>query len=106
MPTEKSLTAEVAHFIVETRPARIPKDVMHLGKRSILDGIGLALSGNAAESGDIVRTYLRTLGCPTDKGCTVIGTNLKVPARFAAFANGVAIHADDYGDTQLAATQD
>jgi 2-methylcitrate dehydratase PrpD len=29
-----------------------------------------------------------------------------VPARFAAFANGIAIHADDYDDTQLAVAKD
>jgi 2-methylcitrate dehydratase PrpD len=108
MPTaqESSLTAYVARFITETKASRIPAEVMHLGKRSILDGIGLALAGNAAESGRIVRQYLKTLGCPLDKGCTVIGTGLKVPARFAAFANGIAIHADDYDDTQLAVAKD
>jgi 2-methylcitrate dehydratase PrpD len=103
---ESSLTAYVARFITETKASRIPAEVMHLGKRSILDGIGLALAGNAAESGHIVRQYLKTLGCPLDKGCTVIGTGLKVPARFAAFANGIAIHADDYDDTQLAVAKD
>jgi 2-methylcitrate dehydratase PrpD len=103
---ESSLTAYVARFITDTRASRIPADVMHLGKRSILDGIGLALAGNVAESGSIVRQYLKTLGCPTDKGSTVIGTPLKVPARFAAFANGIAIHADDYDDTQLATASD
>ncbi|MBI4203426.1 MAG: MmgE/PrpD family protein, partial [Betaproteobacteria bacterium] len=106
MANSDSLTAYVARFITRTRASAIPKDVMHQGKRSILDGIGLALAGNAAESGHIVRSYLKTLGCPTDKGCTVIGTNLKVPARFAAFANGIAIHADDYDDTQLAVAKD
>ncbi len=79
---------------------------MHLGKRSILDGLGLALAGNAAESGHIVRNYLKSLGVPLNRGATVIGTNLKVPARFAAFANGIAIHADDYDDTQLAVAKD
>ncbi len=106
MTKPESLTAYVAQFITDTQPRQIPADVMHLGKRSILDGIGLALAGNAAESGHIVRTYLKTLGCATDRGCTVIGTNLKVPARFAAFANGIAIHADDYDDTQLAVAKD
>jgi 2-methylcitrate dehydratase PrpD len=106
MTAEKSLTARVAQFIVDTRAARIPASVMRLGKRSILDGLGLALAGNAAESGRIVRAYLKTLGCPLDRGCTVIGTPLKVPARFAAFANGIAIHADDYDDTQLATAAD
>ena len=37
---------------------------------------------------------------------TVIGTNLKIAPRFAAFANGVGIHADDYDDTQLAVAAD
>src|SRR5437016_14144523 len=31
---------------------------------------------------------------------------MRVPARFAAFANGLAIHADDYHDTQLASGKD
>jgi 2-methylcitrate dehydratase PrpD len=80
--------------------------VTHLGKRSILDGIGLALAGSVAESGHIVRRYLSSLGCTAAKGSTVIGSPLKLPARFAAFANGVAIHADDYDDTQLAVARD
>ncbi|HET9403222.1 MAG TPA: MmgE/PrpD family protein [Burkholderiales bacterium] len=106
MTEPASLTAYVAQFVLDTRASRIPADVMHLGKRSILDGIGLALAGNAAESGHIVRTYLKSLGIATGKGATVIGTALKVPARFAAFANGIAIHADDYDDTQLAVAKD
>ena len=108
MPTapESSLTAYVARFVIGTKASAIPADVMRLGKRSVLDGIGLALAGNAAESGHIVRTYLKSLGIPTGKGATVIGTSMKVPARFAAFANGIAIHADDYDDTQLAVAKD
>ena len=105
MPASQSLTEDVAKFIVGTRASRIPADVMHLGKRSILDGIGLALAGNRAESGHLVREYLKSLGVRTG-GCTVIGTSLKVPPRFAAFANGIAIHADDYDDTQLAVAKD
>ncbi len=106
MANEKSLTAYVAQFIVDTRAKDIPADVMHLGKRSILDGLGLALAGNAAESGHIVRNYLRRLGIDTTRGCTVIGSALKAPPRFAAFANGIAVHADDYDDTQLAVAKD
>ncbi len=103
---EKSLTAYVADFIVRTRAADIPADVMHLGKRSILDGIGLALAGSVAESGHLVRKHLQSLGCSSAQGCTVIGSRMKLPARFAAFANGIAIHADDYDDTQLAVARD
>jgi len=31
MSSENSLTAYVAEFITETKPSRIPADVMHLG---------------------------------------------------------------------------
>ena len=37
---------------------------------------------------------------------TVIGASAKAPPRFAAFANGVSIHADDFDDTQLSAAKD
>src|SRR5437870_5051813 len=104
--SEESLTAYVADFITRARAANVPAEVTHLGKRSILDGIGLALAGSVAESGHIVRRYLRSLGCTTAQGSTVIGSPLELPARFAAFANGLAIHADDYDDTQLAIAKD
>ncbi len=101
-----TLTAYVADFIVRTRTRDVTADVMHLGKRSILDGIGLALAGSVAESGHIVRKHLQSLACAPRQGCTLIGTNMKMAARFAAFANGVAIHADDFDDTQLAVGKD
>jgi len=37
---------------------------------------------------------------------TVIGSSQRVAPRFAAFANAVGIHADDYDDTQLAVAKD
>jgi len=106
MPQPQALSAELARFVTRTTARDIPREVMHLGKRSLLDGLGLALAGNRAESGHVVRAYLKTLGVPLDRGATVIGSRLNVPPRFAAFANGVAIHADDYDDTQLAVAGD
>jgi 2-methylcitrate dehydratase PrpD len=101
-----SLTDYVAGFVVGTRAKDIPPDVAHLGKRSVLDGIGLALAGAASHQGEISRRYLVNLGIASAGGSTVIGSNLKLPARFAAFANGLTIHADDYDDTQLAVAKD
>ena len=101
-----SLTDSVAGFVVGAKAADIPSDVAHLGKRSVLDGVGLALAGAASECGHIAQKYLGNLGIANDKGSTVIGSNLRLPARFAAFANGLAIHADDYDDTQLAVAKD
>ena len=100
-----SLTAYVADFVASTKYSDIPKDVVHLGKKSILDGLGLALAGSVAKSGELVRRHLQGLGC-ADGVASIIGTPMRVPARFAAFANGTAIHADDYDDTQLAVAKD
>jgi 2-methylcitrate dehydratase PrpD len=51
-----------------------------------------------------VRGYLQDLACAGP--ATVIGTGLVTAPRFAAFANGIALHADDYDDTQLATRPD
>jgi 2-methylcitrate dehydratase PrpD len=93
------LTRYVAEFIVNTKYEDIPEDVVTLGKKTLLDGFGLALAGSAAAAGPIIRQYIGTLGLPPAKSATVIGTTMKVPPRFSALANGVSIHADDYDDT-------
>src|SRR6266436_4449612 len=99
------LTAEVAAFIVNTAYRDVPADVMELGKKSILDGIGLALSGSVAETGRLSQAYVKSLGAMKGEA-TIIGSALKTPVRFAAFVNGIGIHADDYDDTQLAVAKD
>ncbi len=102
----QNLTKDIARFILETGYEDLPEDVVALGKKSILDGIGLALAGSVAKSGELVRQHLQTLGLAKNGPATVIGSDLHVPIRFAAFANGVSIHADDYDDTQLAVGKD
>jgi 2-methylcitrate dehydratase PrpD len=100
------ITDEVAGFALSTKASDSPKDAAHLAKRSVIDGVGLAFAGSRAECGHIAQRYLAGLGFSTERGCTVIGTPMKLPARLAAFANGLAIHADDYDDTQLAVLKD
>jgi 2-methylcitrate dehydratase PrpD len=102
---QKGLTRYVAEFVVGTEARDLPDDVVALGKKSILDGIGLALSGSVAQSGALVRRHLDDLGLMAG-AATVVGAGRKVAPRFAAFANGVGIHADDYDDTQLAVAAD
>ncbi len=103
-PTEH-LTRYVAGFICDTRLQDLPAEVVELGKKSMLDGLGLALSGGATHCGQLVRRHFGDLNLGAGPA-TVIGTDLKLAPRFAAFANGVGIHADDYDDTQLAVAAD
>ncbi len=104
-PKVEKLTARVAEFVVNTRFSEIPDGTSELGKKSILDGLGLALSGSKAETAGLIEQYVKSLGCGST-GATVLGSATKLPARFAALVNGVAMHVDDFDDTQLAAAKD
>ena len=101
----EGLTRYVAEFVAGAGLSDLPRVVIDNGKKSILDGLGLALSGSVAKSGELVRRHLAELNLGTGPA-TVIGSDLKVAPRFAAFANGIGIHADDYDDTQLAVAKD
>ena len=104
-PADSGITAEIADFVAGTSWAGLPPDLIELSRKHILDALGLSLAGQRAQSGPIVRRYLAGLGAGRAPA-TVLGTGLQVQPRFAAFANGVAIHADDYDDTQLAVAKD
>jgi len=104
-PKTPGLTDYVGRFVVNMTYEDIPADVIELGKKSILDGLGLALAGSRAQTGTICRQYLEDLGICGGKAI-VIGSALKTSPRFAAFVNGVSIHADDFDDTQLSAAKD
>lgn len=103
--TDIELTKYVAEFITRTTAADLSAELVALGKKSILDGLGLALSGSVSKTGELVRRHLDDLNLGAGSA-TVIGGGRKVAPRFAAFANGVGIHADDYDDTQLAVAKD
>jgi 2-methylcitrate dehydratase PrpD len=98
------LTREVGEFIVGTGFDALSEDCLAVGRKSILDGIGLALAGSVGGSGRIIQNYLGAQQMQGDT--TVIGTAMRLPERFAAFANGIGVHADDYDDTQLAVQKD
>ena len=104
-PKAPGLTKSVAEFILNTKYEEIPADVIELGRKSILDGFGLALAGSASVMGPIARKYAESFGAG-ELRASVIGTSMKAHPRLAAFVNGVSIHADDYDDTQLSAAKD
>src|SRR5712664_3664800 len=104
-PRAPGLTDYVAKFVSQANYEDIPGEVVELGKKSILDGLGLALAGSKAQTGTLCRRYLEKIGVCDGKS-TIIGSARKTSPRFAAFVNGVSIHADDFDDTQLAVAKD
>src|SRR5262249_32522130 len=97
VPSSPGLTKYVAEFIVNTRYEDILNDVLTLGRKPILDGLGLSLPGSTSEMGPLVRQYLEPFAGSNAKA-SIVGGRLKLPVRFAALANGIFIHADDYDD--------
>ena len=61
-PKTPGLTHYVGKFVPQTKYEDIPAEVIELGKKSILDGLGLALAGSRAESGSISRKYVEQCG--------------------------------------------
>jgi 2-methylcitrate dehydratase PrpD len=105
-----TVTAQTATFASRTRAADIPGDVAAAAKRSVVDGFGLAVAGLRSEPGRLATGYAAEFaaaaGGPGQPGARQPGTRTRLPARFAAFAAGVCIHADDFDDTQLAVSAD
>jgi 2-methylcitrate dehydratase PrpD len=104
-PKTPGLTAYVGRFVTTMTYEQIPEEAIELGKKSILDGVGLALAGSRAETGSISRKYVQQIGVCNGKA-TIIGSAQRTSPRFAALVNGISIHADDFDDTQLAAAKD
>lgn len=99
------LTAKVSRFAAATPLAAVPAAVIRAAKHSILDGFGLAVAGARTEGVAIAAAEVASYRCESGDA-TVLGPGTRLPARFAAFLNGMAIHADDYDDTQLAVLPD
>lgn len=98
LPAAPGLTRYLSEFIVNQKYQDVPDSVVALGKKTLLDGFGLALAGSTSNIGPIIRRYIDSLGY-SDGKASILGTSVKAPARFAALANGISIHADDFDDT-------
>src|SRR5260370_264062 len=104
-PRAPGLTDYVAKFVSHAKYVDIQGEVVELGRKSIVDGVGLALAGSKAQTGTLCRRYLEKIGVCDGKS-TIIGSVRKTSPRFAAFVSGVSIHADDCDATQLAVAKD
>lgn len=99
------LTGHVAHFVAGTGADDVPPEVLHLGKKSILDGLAAAIVGAGSETCEILRDYLGSVASAAPApGASLIGGGAPLPPPFAALVNGTAMHADDYDDTMQAMT--
>lgn len=93
--TEQTL----AEFIATFPPDRIPPEIMHIGKRLLLNEVGVALYASKDPAIGILMDLFAYEGC--NALATVIGLGTRTSPRQAALANGFLGHFEDYDDTHL-----
>lgn len=99
--TEQTLTQQAAEFAAGLDYEDIPKEALRIARRCIIDGLGVMLAGSEQPAIDVAERYARLNG--GNGHSRVVGdASLHLPAHMAAFWNGLAGHAMDWDDTQLA----
>jgi len=101
---DQSATRHVADFVTAARLDDLPAGAIDRAKRLILDGLGLAVAGSVSQAAGIVADHAAEFS--TRQTATALGSGRQLGVRFAALVNGVAMHVDDYDDTQVAARDD
>ena len=102
--SEPTATGAVVDFLTRARLDAFPAEAIQIGKRCIIDGLGVALAGSTTEASRIAHARVLARG---EKGeSTVIGSGAKTSAASAALLNGLSGHAHDFDDTQLSTTGD
>jgi 2-methylcitrate dehydratase PrpD len=105
MRRETSATTAVLDFIASAKLERFPPDATVIGKRCIIDGLGVMLAGSTQRASAILAEHARAAA--TSPGATAFGKNsFKTSVSSAALINGTSGHALDWDDTQLATSPD
>ena len=100
----KSVTLEVAEYSSSVSYSDLPPPLVRRAKEAVVDGLGVMLAGHGADCSRLVRSYLGNMGLSGKS--SVIGGRTRLPAQFAALANGVSGHALDFDDTQISSAPD
>ena len=102
---DTEITRYIASFAAKASFSEFSTEALRIGKRCVLDGLGVILAGSVQDCTRIVREFGRKNGQGAD--ATAHGRNpIKLPVALAALVNGTAGHSMDWDDTQLSTTPD
>ncbi len=99
MPEGTTITEQAATFVESVRFDDIPEEALRIGKRCLIDGLGLFVAGSEEHSLAILIEEAIAMGGRQD--ANVISTPHHVPAPMAARVLGTAGHAHDWDDSQV-----
>ena len=94
-----SATLQLAKFIAATPPEEIPDDVLHHGKRCMINMLAVALHATQNPALGIFLDLFEDEG--GRKQASVLGVGVKTTLQNATMANGFLAHLDDFDDTFL-----
>jgi 2-methylcitrate dehydratase PrpD len=105
MTDQVRATGAVVDFISRSRWTDFPAEAVSIGKRCIIDGLGVMLAGSTQDASRILRDYVQRTDAQTES--TAFGPrSFRTGAASAALMNGTSGHALDWDDTQLATSAD
>jgi 2-methylcitrate dehydratase PrpD len=90
----RRITDDLVNFVIKTKYADLPADVIHEAKRSLLDALGCAVAGIATDKGKIAVSLSKRLGGPQES--SILGVGDRVSCANAAMANGELINGLDF----------
>ncbi|MFS0911246.1 MmgE/PrpD family protein [Microbacterium sp. 179-I 3D2 NHS] len=93
------VTRRIASFAHEVRVGGAPDDVRRSARQRIIDIVGLQLAALRLPTSQAALRFVAEQGGAAQ--ASVVGAPARVPAAWAAFANGVLAHSLDYDDTHL-----
>lgn len=105
MTEQVRATAAVVDFISRATWEDFPAEAIAIGKRCIIDGLGVMLAGSTQDASTILRAYVHEADGRAES--TAFGPEaFRTSAASAALLNGTSGHALDWDDTQLATSAD
>lgn len=97
----KKMFDKLLAFLMDTSFKEIAPEVIHQGKRCLVDWVGVAMGGLNYPSTSILIDTVKELG--GEEQATLLGTSTKTSVVNAALVNGAMSHILDFDDTHLPA---
>ncbi|MFB3883791.1 MAG: MmgE/PrpD family protein [Thermodesulfobacteriota bacterium] len=93
----KKILDNLVEYMLASKEAKIPEEVLQRGKSHILDSLAAVVSGSRLKAGRLGIQYAREQGVKGE--CGVLGSDMRTTPITAAFANGLSAHADETDDS-------
>jgi 2-methylcitrate dehydratase PrpD len=97
--TDRPLSSVIAQFAYQTRLARLPRPIINIAHRHLLDTIGCCLAATDVDLSRALAAYLLSEGGVEQ--ATAIGLRRRLPAPQAVFMNGLLARSLEYDDMAM-----